>query len=112
MSRDRGQALVETVLAIPACLVAAMGLVECGVLVRDRVVTSYAASRAAQATIVGGDAEAAAMGALPESLQDSARVIVRDDSVEVRVQSMARTLPGVGTVEHSSSAVVDAEAAR
>lgn len=109
--REGAQALVESVLALPVCMVAALTIVECGVLVRDRLAVADAAARGAEARIEGRDVAAAARTALPASLRSSARIAVAADRVRVTVRSRTH-VPGVPAVTLGSEAVTDAEAAR
>ena len=67
MSRERAQALVEAVVAVPACIACALGIVDAGLLVRDRIALAQAADRAAIAHLDGRDEAAAARAALPET---------------------------------------------
>lgn len=90
MSRERGQALVEAVVAMPLCIACALALVDAGVVVRDRIATTQAATRAAEAQIAGGDPVAAATAAVPAALRRDVEVRLHPDSVEVSVTSSAR----------------------
>lgn len=106
--RERGQALVEVVVALPVCLVCALTLVDCGVIVRDRVAVAQAATRAAEAHVNGTDELEAARSALPSSLDGRARVAVRSDRVTVTARSAARIAKLAGApVEHRSSVAFD-----
>ncbi|MCW2926791.1 MAG: hypothetical protein JWM86_759 [Thermoleophilia bacterium] len=89
MSRERGQALVEAVAALPVCVASALLLVDAGIIVRDRIAVSQAATRAVEATIEGRDAAAAAHGALPAALRSAARVEISGATITVSVQSRA-----------------------
>ncbi len=104
MSRERGQALVEAVAAIPVCVACALVLADCGVIVRDRIAVAQAATRAAEACIAGRDELDAARGALPEALRDSVRVSTDGDRIVVRATSSARItrLAGMPVVNRSS----------
>ena len=107
MTREDAQALVEVVLAVPACIACALAIADCGVLVRDRVAVAQAAGRAAEARLVGDDVEAAARGALPASMRDDVHVEVRGDRVVVRATGGARIAELVGRpVVHQSSVEV------
>ena len=109
MSRERGQALVEAMVAIPVCMACALTLVECGVLVRDRIVVSQAATRAAEAQMAGRDPADAARTALPKSMRDALEVNVRSDRVAVSVRSDSRAVQLIGArVIHRSSVAIDA----
>jgi hypothetical protein len=107
MNRERGQALVEALVAIPACIACALMVADCGVLVRDRIAVTQAATRAAEAQLTGADATRAARGALPASLRASLRVDVDDDRVIVHADSGSRIAQLAGrTVTHRSSVEV------
>lgn len=112
MSRDRGQALIEAVLALPVCMIAAGTIVDCGIIVRDRLAVSEAATRAAEARLRGDDAEGAARTAIPASLRHGMRVELRDDRVTVSVRSATRLVRLPGGITHSSSARDHVEATR
>lgn len=111
IGRERGQALVEAVLALPVCLTAALTIVECGVLVRDRLAVTDAAGRAAEARLRGGDARDAARSALPVSLRGGALVEIDADRVQVTIQSRTH-IPGVARLAQRSEAVATVEVAR
>ena len=107
MKRERGQGLVEAIAAFPVCVACAMVVVDCGVIVRDRIAVAQAATRAAEARLDGRDERAAARGALPSSMQNSLRVELRDDRVVVRAESGARITRIAGVpVVHTSSVEV------
>lgn len=107
MRRERGQALVEAVAAVPACVACALVLADCGVIVRDRIAVAQAATRAAEARIEGRDDLRAARGALPTSMRASVRVEHVGDRVEVRATSGARIAKLAGRpIVHRSSVEV------
>ena len=109
MSRERGQALVEAVAAVPVCMACALLLVDAGVLIRDRIAVTQAATRAAEAQLIGRDPIRAARGALPGSIRPSARVVRRGDRIVVTVTSGARIARLVGSPGvHRSSVEVTA----
>lgn len=85
---ERGQALVEATLILPVCLVCALAIVDCGVLVRDRLAVVQSATRAAEAQLAGRDPERAARSALPASLRG---VQVRTAGGELVVRATSRT---------------------
>jgi hypothetical protein len=87
IGRERAQALVEAVVAMPVCLACAVTIVDCGVLVRDRIATTQAATRAAEAQLHGEDPLAAARGAMPAPLRSATKVRLDGDHLEVRVAS-------------------------
>jgi hypothetical protein len=91
-STEGGQASVELVAILPALAVAFLIVAQL-VVVGHAVWTAGNAARAgARAAHVGGDAEAAALSALPSHLRKEAR-IGTSDGVEVRVQAPL-LLPG------------------
>ena len=96
LAEDRGQAAVELIVAVPLLLALLA-------LVGQLAVAGYAlwaagdAARAgARAAHVGGDAERAALSALPEWLDRGAE-IDPDGPVEVRVRAPA-LIPGVPSI--------------
>lgn len=109
---ERGQALIEALAAVPACLAAATVLVESGLVVRDRIATTHAATRAAAAAVVGADPRTAAEGALPGGLRRSLEVDVRGNEIVVRSRSSVRLLAAVGHIEHVSRAAIETEDVR
>ena len=112
MRAERGSALIEAIVAVPACLACALVIVDCGVLVRDRMATTQAATRAAAAQLAGGDARAAARAALPTKLRDSLELHVSDRGVDVRVTSRPAVLPVRSISQHSHVALATAGGAR
>ncbi len=104
MRREGGQALVEAVAAVPVCVACALALVDCGVIVRDRIAVTQAATRAAEAQLAGRDELAAARGALPASMRSSVRIEHDGDEIVVRATSGARIakLAGAPVVHRSS----------
>jgi Flp pilus assembly protein TadG len=109
MSRERAQALVEAVVALPVCLACAMTLVDCGVVIRDRIALAQAADRAASAELRGTDVDAAARGALPTSVRN-VDVTVRDSRITVRATSHVAIagLAGRRIVQQSSVELAEA----
>lgn len=108
MSRERGQALVEAVAAVPVCVACALVLADCGVIVRDRIAVTQAATRAAEARIDGRDELDAARGALPSALRESLRIERDGDRIIVRATSAARITKLAGTpVTHRSTVEVE-----
>lgn len=104
---ERGQALVEAVVALPTCLVCALALVDCGVVVRDRIAVTQAATRAAEVELVGGDPLAAARAGLPGPLRSSIEVEAVSGRVVVTARSGSRIAALAGTrVVHRSSVEV------
>lgn len=112
--RERAQALVEAALVLPACVACAVTIVDCGVVARDRIATAQAATRAAEAHLVGDDATDAAREALPASLRGDVIVRERGDEIQVSTTSdVAITrLAGRGVEHRSSVTLPDTEVAR
>jgi hypothetical protein len=112
--RERAQALVEAVVAMPVCIACAVTIVDCGVLVRDRIATTQAATRAAEAQLRGEDAADAARDAMPAALRGSTKVRIRGDRVEVRATShVALTrLAGRSVTHRSQVELAGAEVSR
>ena len=104
MRRERAQAIVEAVAAVPVCVACALALADAGVIVRDRIAVAQAATRAAEAHLAGADELDAARDALPESIRDGAAVTVRGERIFVTASSGARItkLAGQDVVHHSS----------
>lgn len=109
MRAERGQALVEAMLALPMCVACALAIVDCGVLVRDRMALAQAATRAADAVIEGSDPRPAARGALPSSLDRRVDVQVRGDRVTVTARSRTTLIGIVHDVEQHSQAWIPGE---
>ena len=113
MRGERGQALVEAVLAVPVCVICALTIVDCGVIVRDRIAVAQAATRGAEAHLAGLSEVDAARAALPRAMRPGARITVEDDRVVVRAASSSRITRLAGArVMHRSGAAFDVEAAR
>lgn len=107
MSRERGQALVEAIVAVPVCVACALVLADCGVIVRDRIAVTQAATRAAEARIAGRDELDAARAALPVSMRRTARIERDGERIVVRATSGARITKLAGTpVVHRSEVAV------
>ncbi len=107
MNRERGQALVEAVVAMPACIACILVIADCGVLVRDRISTTQAATRAAEARIAGTSELEAARSAVPETLRDAVLVDATDDRIVVTLRSRAGVARlGGPRVQHRSSVEV------
>lgn len=84
---ERAQALIEAVVAMPVCIACAVTIVDGGMLVRDRIATAQAATRAAEAQLRGDDPAAAARGALPTSIARTAKVRIDGDRIQVLATS-------------------------
>jgi hypothetical protein len=109
---ERASVLIEALVAVPVCIACAVAVADCGVLVRDRLATTQATTRAARAELAGGDAEAAARAALPTTLRASLRVSIVDGVVDVRTTSHPKLLALPGGVAQHSRAVTRAGGAR
>lgn len=60
---DRGQAVVELAVALPFVVIVALGVLQVGVVARDRIALEFAAREAARAASVSADPVAAASAA-------------------------------------------------
>lgn len=100
---DRGQATIELMAIIPLCLVCGWALVECGIVVRDRIAVAQAASSAAVAQLEGRDPVQAARAALPEQIGRDAEVQRDGERLVVRTQTRARLLGAAGAPRLESS---------
>jgi hypothetical protein len=89
--REEGTASVELIAVVPFLLLAVLVAAQIALAGQALWSAGIAARAAARATIVGGDARAAARRALPRSLRDGAAVTV-DGDVAVRVW-IPRLLP-------------------
>jgi hypothetical protein len=94
--REAGTASVELIATIPFLLLAVLVAAQIAVAGQALWSASVAARAGARASLVGGDAEAAARRALPPAMRDGSKV---DDSegVSVRVP-VPRLLPGMPQV--------------
>jgi len=106
--RERGQALVEAVAAFPICMACALVLVDAGVVVRDRIAVTQAATQAAAAQLDGRDAEGAATRTLPASLED---VRIEADATTITVRATSRpALVGALGIEIEQRSTVEVSA--
>lgn len=96
MRREAGQALIESMLAIPLCLACALALVDCGIVVRERIVVAQAASRVAGAVLAGDDPVVAARAATPAGQRRSLDIQVAPSRIRVTIESRARIARAVG----------------
>jgi hypothetical protein len=103
---QHGQASVETVALLPLVVLVGALLWQAVVAGQALWLSGAAARAAARATAVGGDAEAAARGALPRRLEHGLRVRPAGDGAGVRV---AVRIPSVLTA--GSIATVQSRAA-
>lgn len=110
--RDRGQALIEAVVAMPVFIMASLALVDCGLMVRNQLAVTGAATRAAQAVVLNKDSVAAAKSGMPAVLKDAVYVVQKNDRLVVKAKNKPRILGFVGAIEYRSEAVVGAEVVR
>lgn len=96
MSSISGQALIEAVVVIPLLIVCAAGMVDVGIVARDRIAISHAATVAA---VAAGDIDVAA--SLPASLQH-VRIHRTASAVEISGQSSPAIFARFGGVRVSS----------
>lgn len=81
---ERGQASVELVAVLPALLLVSALVWQCALAGYSAWMAAHAARNAARASLVGGDARAAARSALPDGLEQGLEV-ERGDGGAVRV---------------------------
>ena len=93
MSRERGQALVETVAAVPVFLAASLLVVASGVVVRDRLVLAQATGQAGTAIVRGLDPRTAARDVLPARLRPTMQFTHREERVTISVRSSLPLVP-------------------
>lgn len=106
-AQQRGQAAVELVAATPVLIVALLLVAQLAVAGHALWSAGDAARAGARAVLVGGDAEGAAMRALPPWLDGDARVeSSADGAVEVRVGAPA-LIPGVPPIPVGAAARLD-----
>lgn len=102
MSRERGQALVETVALVPLSIACAVVLVDCGRIVRDRIAVSQAAAAAIHERGDLAAAERAARAALPKDIRATRRIEVDEEQVLVSARSGGLLANLAGGVVHES----------
>jgi hypothetical protein len=95
LDADAGQASVELVAAVPVLLLAGLVAWQLALAGHALWASANAARVGARAALVGRDARAAALSALPERLRRGARVERREGAVRVRV-ALRVPLPGAG----------------
>ena len=91
--REEGTASVELIAVIPFLMLAVLVAAQLGLAGQAVWSASMAARAGARAAVVGGDARASALSALPPSLRSGARV-EGSGKVSVRV-AVPRLLPGL-----------------
>lgn len=107
---DTGQAAAELVAIVPVAVAICLGLAQLAVAGYALWSAGDAARAGARAGYVGGDAEAAVRSALPEMLEDRARIEASggagiDAEVSVRVEAPA-LIPGLPAIPVRSSAAL------
>jgi hypothetical protein len=102
---ERGQAAVELVATIPALICILLALGQAAVAGYALWTAAQAARSGARAVLVGGDAEDAARSALPEWLEDGARIETAGP-VHVSVGAPA-LLPGLPEIRVGAGADLD-----
>jgi len=96
---DRGQATVEFALVLPALVLAAIAILQTGLVVRDYVAVVHAAREAARAASVDADPGAAARRVLPEAQVDVGPRPDVGEQITVEVEFRSVTdLPLVGAL--------------
>jgi hypothetical protein len=89
---ERGQAAVAFVAAVPAIVLITLALLQLALAGYAAIAAGAAARAAARADYVGGDAERAALRALPPGLRDGTEVEIGGEGVEVEIEA-PRALP-------------------
>ena len=107
--RERGQAAVELVAAVPILICVLLALGQAAVAGYALWTAAEAARSGARAALVGGDPDEAARSALPEWLEDGAR-IDGDGPVRVSVGAPA-LLPGLPEIRVGAGAALDPDPA-
>ena len=102
---ESGQAAAELVAVVPILVALVLVLGQAAVAGHAAWSAANAARAGARAAHVGGDAERAALSALPEHLSGSVKV-GEESGVEVKVHAPA-LLPGLPSVPLSASASLD-----
>ena len=111
---DSGQAAVELVAIVPVALAICLGLAQLAVAGYSLWSAGDAARAGARAGHVGGDAEGAARSALPELLEDEARIDASggsgsESAVSVLVD-VPPLIPGLPAIPVHASARLGPEA--
>jgi len=106
---EHGQAAAELLAVVPLLLGALFALAQLAVAGYALWSAGDAARAGARAAHVGGDAERAALSALPFWLEDGARIDVSDGPVEVGVGAPA-LLPGLPEIPVNAAAGLDPQA--
>ena len=106
MSGSRGQASIEALFVVPACVLCALVVVEAGVAVRSQLALNRAAADAGVAALEGSDPQAAAVKALRGPLARTAHVRVANGRVRVQARPNLGILRAAGPVVLSSTVEV------
>jgi Flp pilus assembly protein TadG len=104
LRREDGTASVEMVAVVPFLLLAVLVAAQIGLAGQALWSAGVAARAGARAALVGGDAEAAARRALPQSMRSGADVS-DTDTVSVRV-AIPRLLPLLPTMKVGADAAL------
>jgi hypothetical protein len=104
VARERGQAGIETLIALPVLLLVVLAGAQAATWAASSVLASLSASAGARALVRGQPIDAAARAELPGRLGRDARVSAVDGTVRVviRVPSL---VPGVPALHVAGSAV-------
>ena len=105
LTNESGQAAAELVAVVPILVALVLVLGQAAVAGHAAWSAANAARAGARAAHVGGDAERAALSALPEHLDGSVEV-GEESGVEVRVRAPA-LIPGLPSLPLSASASLD-----
>jgi hypothetical protein len=106
--RDKGQASVELIAAIPALALVALLVAQLALAGYTLWSAGVAARAGARAAYVGGDGERAARASLPEPLRRHATVSDRHGvRVELRMPSLVRAVPRVPVAARAALGVGD-----
>ncbi len=101
--REAGQASVSLIAVVPGLIVAALAAIQFALAGHAALSAANAARAAARASYTGADPTAAARAALPDALAGEARVLRRDDRMEVEVAA-PRALPFLPPIVAAASA--------
>jgi hypothetical protein len=108
ISRNRGQATIETVALIPALVAIGLGILQLLAVGYASVLAGNAAEAGALALAAGADARAGVKEALPGWSRARARIGVEDGRVEVRLLPPSPLEPLAETLEVTGTAAVEA----
>lgn len=105
---EDGQASVALIAVVPALILVVLTMVQFALAGHAAMSAAAAARAAARASYAGGDAERAALAALPESLRAEAEVQELEDRAEVEVRA-PRALPFMPPIPVAASALLGPE---